>query len=182
MSLKSIGFSVVVMLCLSSFLACTKWADTQKPSDPRLTQKYCNDPFAVNYNWGFPGLPDNSTCIFPSDLYVGTYLFHDSIYSIANVLVDTNQILLRIYKKNINKVAIWGFYNAADSLYVTVLKNGNGSIDSLQNMPGQNLPSALDTINGSCFKYVFDTLRLKINWKINSDTGIYFHKGTAIKQ
>ena len=92
MSLKSIGFSVVVMLCLSSFLACTKWADTQKPSDPRLTQKYCNDPFAVNYNWGFPGLPDNSTCIFPSDLYVGTYLFHDSIYSIANVLVDTNQI------------------------------------------------------------------------------------------
>jgi hypothetical protein len=109
-------------------------------------------------------------------------LFHDSIYSIANVLVDTNQILLRIYKKSIDKVAIWGFYNATDSLFVTVLKNGNGSIDSLQNMPGQNLPSALDTINGSCYKYVFDTLRLKINWKMNSDTGIFFHKGTAIKQ
>jgi len=182
MSLKSSGLFIVVMLCLSSFLACTKWVDTQSPVDPRLTQKYCNDPFAVNYNWGFPGVPDNSTCIFPADLYVGTYLFHDSIYSIANILVDTNQIMLRIFKKKIDKVAIWGFYNVADSLFVSVLKNGNGSIDSLQNFPGQNLPTSLDTLSGSCYKYVLDTLRLKINWKINTDTGIYFHKGTAIKQ
>ena len=182
MPIQSKVFFFIVIVCLSSFLACTKWTDTQSASDPRLTQKYCNDPFAVNYNWGFPGLPDNSTCVYPADLYLGTYLFHDSIYSIANVLIDTNQILLHIYKQKMDKVAILGFATAADSLFVSVLKNGNGSLDSLQNIPGQLLSNTLDTLNGNCFKYLSDTLRLKINWKLKTDTGIYFHKGSAIKQ
>jgi len=79
MQFKSKNSFFIIIACLSSILGCTKWTDTQNASDPRLTQKYCNDPFAVNYNWGFPGIPDNSTCVFPSDVYVGTYVFHDSI-------------------------------------------------------------------------------------------------------
>ncbi|MFM6944660.1 MAG: hypothetical protein ACKOXV_05180 [Bacteroidota bacterium] len=182
MPIKSRVLFFIVIVCLSSFIACTKWTVTQSPSDPRLTQKYCNDPFAVNYNWGFPGLPDNSTCVYPADLYLGTYLFHDSIYSIANVLIDTNQVLLHIYKQKMDRVVILGFTTAVDSLFVSVLKNGNGSLDSLQNIPGQLLSNVLDTVNGTCFKYLSDTLRLKINWKLKTATGIYFHKGSAIKQ
>jgi hypothetical protein len=182
MQLKLKRSFFIIIACLSSILGCTKWTDTQNAIDPRLTQKYCNDPFAVNYNWGFPGMPDNSTCVFPSDVYVGTYVFHDSIYSIANVLVDTNQVVLRVYKMKVDKVAILGFKNLSDSIFVSVLKNGNGSIDSLHNLPGQVLLSSLDTINGTCFKYITDTLRLKINWKTNTNMGIYFHKGSAIKQ
>src|SRR4051812_10618768 len=77
----------VILLLLALFMACKKDADPSAPRPGALdTTFYCNDPDAVNYNWGFPGTPDNSKCYYPSDIYAGTYSFTDSVYNIDNSL------------------------------------------------------------------------------------------------
>lgn len=84
-------FTFIFLGALLLLISCEKWQDSKADSDPRLQdRKYCNDPDAVNFNWGFPGVPDSTKCIFPTDLYVGTYSFTDSIYS-SNNLLDTLQ-------------------------------------------------------------------------------------------
>ncbi len=39
---------------------------------------------AVNYNWGFPGTPADSLCIFPATVLEGTYTVYDSLYDAAD--------------------------------------------------------------------------------------------------
>src|SRR5690606_9184265 len=71
----------LLLLACTVFYACKKWTDPEPPQDPKLQErKYCNDPEAVNYNWNFPGVADSSVCIYPADLFAGTYSFTDSIY------------------------------------------------------------------------------------------------------
>ncbi len=43
---------------------------------------------AVNYNWGFPGTPSDSVCIFPSDVLEGTYTLIDSSFDIDDSFLN----------------------------------------------------------------------------------------------
>jgi hypothetical protein len=49
---------------------------------------------------------------------------------------------------------------------------------------GQPFCRILDTLSGTITKDRFDTTntKIKFNWKVVSDTGTYYHKGTAVKQ
>src|ERR1043165_6289024 len=83
-------FSLIILslaLVMGFAFSCKKWQDPAPKEDPRLTRPYCNDPEAVNYNWDFPGKPDNSVCFYPSDLFAGTYTFWDTVTHVEKELL-----------------------------------------------------------------------------------------------
>lgn len=60
-------------------LSCFK-PEVQDVPPVNIDRKYCNDPFAVNYNDSFPGIPDNSTCVYAYDVYLGAWVLYDSTF------------------------------------------------------------------------------------------------------
>ncbi len=166
--------------------ACKKWQDPAPTNDPRLTNPYCNDPEAVNYNWGFPGKPDNSLCFYPKDLFLGDYLFVDSIYiTSSNTFIHSDSLILHIYSRagSNSKIAVVGFCGA-DSLKLTAGASYIATIDTLigdtLTYRGQQWCRVVDTVNGTIYNSRVDTL-LHINLQIISDTGITTHMGKAKK-
>lgn len=186
-----------VVLMVFSFVvaisSCEKWEDKKAEQDPRLQdRKYCNDPEAVNYNWNFPGVPDNTVCFYPSDLFTGTFLYTDSVYSSNNVFDSAgslNTYTLFITPLSKNKFVIKGFC-PTDSLKFTAGRSTYMAIsDSLLKvndstfLPGQFLCRINDTLTGTITNNKNDSLdNLYINWTVVSDTGVNYHRGTAIKQ
>src|SRR5690606_36427140 len=93
------NFWKVLILIVSSVLlmvACEKYKDPPPTEDDRLTNPYCNDPRAINYNHGFPGKPDNSVCIFPVDLFVGNWIFTDTVYAADETILFTDTVNLQM--------------------------------------------------------------------------------------
>ena len=171
--------------------SCKKWTDPKAVTDPRLTNPYCNDPNAVNYNWGFPGKPDNTICFYPTDEFKGKYLFIDSVYSMSGstdgnflyAIIDT----LHIYARSDTTMVIYGFCNPADSMSLharglTFTATVDTTVgDSLTTTMGQLFCRIQDTVDGSIFYSRADSL-LHINFTVTSDTGLSAHvgKGKAI--
>ncbi len=84
---KLIIFFAVVSLVGS----CKKYKDPDPIVDPDLQNRfYCNDIQAVNYNWGFPGTPDNSLCIFPATLLEGIYDVQDSLFDVNDTFISAS--------------------------------------------------------------------------------------------
>ncbi len=183
--------SITALLLAQS--SCKKWEDKPAVQDPRITErKYCNDPDAINYNWNFPGTPDNSVCIFPSDNFSGTYLYTDSIYSADNVL-DTlsspTTYLLRVFTSGKRNIRVTGFCSPADSLLMTAERSTfRANVDTTLFMNdttkvfGQLFCRPADTLSGYFYKPLADTAALHVNFKVVSDTGVNYHRGTAVKQ
>lgn len=177
---------------------CEKSTPT-KGGDPRIdSSKYCNDPLAINYNYGFPGRPDNTICIYPVDLFQGTYTFTDTIRdgdyffdtaATNNIITreitilprsqgDKNLFILRNFCGNNNELLI-----TADRFYKATL-DSTASADTLQpKIGGQFLCRGVtDTISGYIIKSKTDTTLLYVNFLVASDTNINFHTGTAKKK
>ncbi|MBC7553481.1 MAG: hypothetical protein H7257_05840 [Taibaiella sp.] len=168
------------------FSACKKWEDPAAVSDPRLTNPYCNDPDAVNYNWGFPGKPDNTLCYFPTDLFKGTWLLVDSVYiTSTGLFIHADSIYLNIYPiaQSHTKLAVLGFCGGGDTLKMTAAAASyNAAVDttlgdSLTNR-GQKWCRIQDTVNGSIFNSRIDSM-LHITLQVISDTGVTTHLGKA---
>lgn len=179
-------YSLFVMVFV--WASCSKYHDPAAIHDPRLTNPYCNDPAAVNYNWGFPGVPNNSICFYPVDLFKGTYLFNDSVYQVstAGYFVSFSVKTLNIYPYSQTKMAVTGFCNFIDTVkftagvtYVATTDTLVG--DSLTNR-GQILCRAVDTITGTITKDRVDSSVLHVAIIVYSDTGATSHVGTAKKQ
>lgn len=85
MSLKKIFFALPFL----SIMACQKATDQETPAI-ELTRKYCNDPYAVNYNDSFPGIPDNTKCRYPFDVFLGTWEMQDSVFRSDNSYLSAN--------------------------------------------------------------------------------------------
>ena len=177
--------SIILAVSLGLF-ACKKWQDPAATNDPRLTTPYCNDPDAVNYNWGFPGKPDNTLCFFPKDLFVGDYLFVDSVYITAtNTFTHADSLILHIYSRagSNSKIAIVGFCGG-DSLRLTAgpsyIATVDTSIGDSTTYQGQQWCRTVDTVNGTVYNSRIDTL-LHINLQVISDSGISTHIGKAKK-
>ncbi len=185
---------VLLLLGILFFAACKKWKDNIPPADPRLTKHYCNDPAGVNYNWDFPGVPDNSVCFYPDQQFAGSYSLTDSVYFSDNSL-DTFSITQRhftIYSLGHTSLALVGFCGGTDTLKLTATKYYSATIDStktaadsLQWFAGQKFCNVKDTVTGTLVKFKADSLRtMMIDFTVirDSASGIIYHRGTAIKQ
>ena len=165
-----------------------------------LTNPYCNDPDAVNYNWGFPGKPDNTVCFYPADLFTGVdSFFIDSIFQKDLSFTRRDSFMLSILKLTNTNITAKGF--CTDSvLHLTADKTYNATIDTVLGGIGpafcRGRDSVMgDTITGTIARDISllvypdttsglnppDTIKyvlLHINFQVASDTGITFHKGT----
>ncbi len=177
---KAIIFSGLIILL---FAACKKYSDTPGlHTDPRFERKYCNVPDAVNYNWNFPGTPDSSdaVCYYPSDIFKGNLLYTDSIYDGNSKFVREEVKTLHAVASTHTQLIINGF---CPSSAITFLANRTMHADADSNtLYGQLLCRNLDTLSGYIYKDSGDSLRILFALRVGSDTGVYFHRGSAVKQ
>jgi hypothetical protein len=167
------------IMCIYAISSCTK--PDPAPQDLGLTNPYCNVPTAVNYNWGFPGKPDNSTCIYPAQIFAGTYIFKDSILDNLGIYLPYDSSIISIVKIDDTTVKINGQCTSSLQLSAKVNKNYRLILDSVQ-YNGQVFCNNTDTINGYIQKLnPFDSI-LTYNYNIINSSTIIIHKGTLIKQ
>ena len=165
-----------------------KWKDPAPVDDPRLTNLYCNNPRAVNYNLGFPGKPDNSVCFFPSDLFIGTYLLKDSVYlSTSGLFLSADSFLINIIKLSDSTIGVTGFCKSGARLHMTAGPTYVATMDTtvgdtLSINRGQIMCRIQDTISGTISKDRVDSSLLHIALQVVSDTGITVLLGKARKQ
>jgi len=175
-------------------LSCIKYKDTKATPDPRLTNPYCNDPTAVNYNWGFPGTPDNSVCFYPTDVFNGTWEYHDSVFvQPSGLFIYADSFVMTITKLSKTEMAVSGFCSnggvlklTAGLLFIATVDTTVG--DSLLNATvnadeGQYFCTSADTVNGYFKKDIISDSIMSIVLTVNSDTGVIStHIGTAYKK
>jgi hypothetical protein len=164
---------------LCSF-ACKKYEDKPGQYDPRLSSKYCNDPAAVNYNYGFPGTPDNSICYYPADVFAGSYSFSDSIFEDGK-RIAVMPVTLHIAGHDQTKLDVTGFCASGDALRFTAGRNLFAYADTVVG-DGQILCRPQDTVSGTLSRTFGDSLQLRIFLTVVSDTGTVTHQGTAYRQ
>lgn len=191
--MRKIQRLLFVALSLILFFSCKKWEDQKAQPNPLITaRKYCNDPLAVNYNWGFPGTPDNTTCYYPTDIFKGDYVYQDSVFDV-NMNFDSvrsqTSYVLHVIPTDKYHFRVVGFCSNNDSLKFTGERSTfKASADTTIKINdstyayGQFCCSSLDTLTGYFSKNMSDSIHLKVNFMIVSDTGINYHIGTAIKQ
>jgi hypothetical protein len=183
-----------ILFAVLALASCKKYEDKVGVAGDQLTNSYCNDPEAVNYNWGFPGKPDNTLCFYPTDSLIGTYFFRDTIFysqdmkftrvdsfEIALELIDRTRFRFRPLKNSVfcsddvvNFKADKFFKATADSTWLP---------DSVQ-IPGQALKCRRqDTLSGFITTTSQHDKKIKINFTVISDTGskLTYHIGTATK-
>jgi len=186
--MRYLGYITIVFTCLLfSLVACQKWSDPPPKTDPRLTNHYCNDPAAVNYNWGFPGVPDSTICYYPANVYKGTYLFKDSIFLSNNIFTyayNNADSFLYIYPLSKTKIGVLGFCANGDTLKFTVDRSLRAVLDSSALGAGQPFCSLTDTVTGTITLDITDSTNktFLVDLTVASDTGINFHRGSAKKQ
>lgn len=171
------------------FIACSKYKDPPAAQpDPRLADSfYCNDSRAVNYNWGFPGVPDNSICIYPVDSFLGNWVFTDTLYlpngDTAGTIIK-NLTFTSTEDTTLTRLAVTGWCsNAGTPFYITANKYRLAEVDTmLGTYPGQYLCNNTDTLNGTFNKNTGVVNTMKIELTITNAAGTVYHKGTATRQ
>lgn len=180
---------IVVLLAIVPVVvlfACKKYVDPTAPDIDLGTRKYCNDPRAINYNWGFPGKPDNTECVYPVDSFIGNWSFKDYVLLPSG---DTDAIILRNLTFTstedtvLTHLAVTGWCGGNQPFYVTANKYGKLTLDTFPGSPqGQflcvNTDTAIGTLNKS--SYVRDTMKVDIT--VTNGENIKYHRGLALKQ
>lgn len=181
-------FVFLLLLLAVVALSCKKWVDPAPVEDPRINRPYCNDPDAVNYNWNFPGKPDNTTCYYPSDLLAGDYTLYDTIYDaqtdlyLAALTKDMSMI-----KVSHNKVSVSGFCAQGGSVTITAWSPYFASVDTtvgdtLTDSQGQLFCRVRDTVTGLFARDKVDSALVYIELLVKSDTGRSIHRAFAKKK
>jgi hypothetical protein len=188
--MRSVAYIILFgAFVLGAVWSCKKWKDSVAKPDPRLTNPYCNDPNAVNYNWGFPGKPDSTICFYPTDIFRGKYVFQDSIYSAATGLfIYTQRDTLYIFALSQTKMALHGLCTNGDTLRLTagIGTTYMASVDTLVGdsatvSRGQIMCRQVDTVSGTLTRDLTDTSLFHVYLSVVTDTGIANHIGSAIK-
>lgn len=193
-------YLVVVSLILLSVMAAMpscnkyKYKDADPVTDPRLSNPYCNDPAATNYNWGFPGKPDNSVCFYNSSLFVGRYKLLDSVYitpldsgGLGALFLGADSFDIEITALDNIKISLAGFCANGNRLTLSARNTYLATVDSTLGdtstlTRGQPLCRLQDTVTGTIVKDRIDTGLLHITLQIISDTGVTTHTGDARKR
>ncbi len=184
-----ISAALLFLVCVGVFFSCAKYSDPKPVTDPRLTNPYCNDPNAVNYNWGFPGKPDNSICFYPNQLFEGKYEYHDSVFLASNgFFIYTDSLTLNIYSLSQTKIAVTGFCSNGDSMILTASPTYVATVDTTEGDStlinwGQHYCGIGDTVSGTIIKDRLDSPTvLYIQLHVAADTNVVtIHAGTARK-
>lgn len=181
------GLLIAVLSAVVLF-ACSKYKEPPPAGhyDELDKRPYCNDPIAVNYNWGFPGVPDSTKCIYAVDSFEGSWLFKDTVLLPNNdiaEIVDRNLTFTSTEDTIKTHLAVTGWCNGNIPFYITANKYGRATIDSLPvGVPGQLLCVSTDTLNGNFNKRPYGPDTMKIELTITNAGGTRYHKGIAIKQ
>ncbi|XZF12475.1 hypothetical protein ACTHGU_11840 [Chitinophagaceae bacterium MMS25-I14] len=178
---------ILITLVVAGFFSCKKYKDTPGIRPPQLdSQKYCNDPTAVNYNWGFPGVPDNSVCFYPTQLFSGTYSFKDSVYTPDERLARIDSFVLQLNALTHSQFSVSGFCTSGGALNFTASRYYSATVDttvadSSTGVYGQIFCSIADTVNGTFTKSHTNDSIFTVSLTVISDTGTTTHRGTAYK-
>ena len=171
----------LILICLSSSCMKSK-VDNTPTTDSRLDRPYCNDPAAVNYNWAFPGTPDNTTCFYPTEVFRAAYSYNDSVYFSDGTFLFALADTLHLYAIDNTHLALLGFCGPYDTLKLTADRFYRAQLDTFTNFEiGQPLCRIADTVSGLIIQDMNDSSKLKVNFTVASDTGTTIHRGTAIK-
>ncbi len=173
-------FSAILTGLLLLVWGCTKYKDPA-PQNLNLTNKYCNLPNAINYNWGFPGTPDNTVCIFPTDEVTGSFTFYDSLLDATGILLPYDTFDVLITKINDTSININGWCNNTKSITAKVKRNLRFSLDSNTDL-GSLLCANTDTISGSGIKNNIGDSIINFSYKLHTSTNLQIHKGVFIKK
>lgn len=171
----------IFFLSIIAFASCKKYEDVPGAGDPRLTRKYCNDPEAVNYNWDFPGTPDNSVCFYPAEVFAGNYLFVDSVFLTDNTVGSADSLHLLFIPFSHTALGIKGYCGNGDTILLTANRYFRATVDSNTYL-GQQFCDVKDTISGFVLRTAADTEHVQISFTIVTDTGTTTHNGIAIRQ
>lgn len=183
--------SITIGLAFGLMFSCTKYQDPKTPDVDLEGRRYCNDPIAANYNHGFPGTPDNSTCVYSTDFFAGNWQFVDSVFFDDFTFVRTDTYLLSMTPMDLsmdtlrNRILVSGFCGAGQQLHITANKFGLAFTDTLLSNTdgGQVFCVATDTVSGM-FSVINDSLRNQMTIQLQhaAPDGKYLHIGKAIKQ
>ncbi|MFT4062714.1 MAG: hypothetical protein QM642_10210 [Edaphocola sp.] len=168
-------------------VACTKYKDPDASTGIEgLTNYYCNDSRAVNYNWGFPGIANDSVCVYPVDSFVGTWVLADTVTLDGS---DTFEVVSRTLTitatedSTLTHLAIDGWCGSSYPFYALANKYSKAVTDTLANGADvQYLCSTNDTIVGTLNKNTGVGTQMKMDFTVNGTSGISYHSGTATKQ
>lgn len=176
---------LLLMGTAATFYACSKYKDPPPgvPNDELKNRRYCNDPRAINYNWGFPGTPDSTLCFFPIDSFQGAWKLYDTTLlpdgSISNTQVK-NLVFTKSEDTLRTHLAVTGWCTGGMPFYITADKYNKAFVDTmLSGSPGQYICNNTDTLSGE-LRQGKDTLN--IDFMITGATGTTYHKGTAVRQ
>lgn len=151
-----------------SILSCLAIGSCQPPDDPvppdisdQIERRYCNDPFAVNYNDSFPGIPDNDRCYYPYDLVSGRWASLDSVFKQDGEfieIVEKELAITRTETEEKNKVILSNWCTGPGSLAMIVNKYGRIDIENTLEYPieGQ-VTCGTDTLLGAGQYKVLDS-------------------------
>jgi hypothetical protein len=175
-----------LVLVLCGLAACQSKEEDYPATDPRLgTRVYCNIPGAVNYNWGFPGKPDNSVCFYGPDLFRGSFSYRDTILKPDGTIDSPRSgqaYTLNIYGLDTSRAILLGLCPGGDTLYLHAPRTGfRASLDS-STVKGQRLCRTQDTVSGLLLRELSDTSRLSLSFTVYSDTAVNLHRGTAYRR
>src|SRR6187402_2801114 len=108
-----------IFICIAVILliyACNKSEPFSTPTDEQFTNRYCNDPTAINFNHGFPGTADNSICIYPTDVFTGAYQLKDSIYNGEFELDTVLDYTVKFHTTSLTQLKLSGFCANGDTV------------------------------------------------------------------
>jgi hypothetical protein len=177
--LSPAGFLLLLMPFFTQ--NCAKYKDPAPIKIDTFTSHYCNNNKAVNYNWGFPGIADNSICVFPSDIFKGTYTFYDSLQDANGIFLPTNNYDLNITKITDSTLFIEGLCANGLQLKAHATKNFRFTLDSTV-AQGQLFCANIDTINGFAILQNYGDTSFVFSYNLYTPTGQQLHKGTVVKK
>ncbi|WP_157977153.1 hypothetical protein [Taibaiella helva] len=186
MSTKVKGTLLLLLMGMAAVLyACSKYKDPPPavPNDELKNRKYCNDPLAVNFNWGFPGTPDSTICIYPVDSFLGSWALTDTAFLPDGTIKSTqtrNLVFTATEDTLKTHLSATGWCGNTFPFFATANKYRRAVIDTLlEGSPGQHICNNTDTLSGSL---LLGNDTMHIDFAITDAEGTLYHKGTAIRQ
>lgn len=175
---------VLLSLCLG-WMACSKEDKKGDNLDDKLTNKYCNIPGAVNYNWGFPGKEDNSICFFATDYFVGTWTFYDTIILQDSTFIGTDSMQITFETipgdTTYRKMNMLGWCGN-DPILLDISKFYIGLSDTFRNSEGWQMTcNNTDSVKVELSKNILDTTIVNFHIRQYSNNELQFHNGTGKK-
>lgn len=177
-------FSGIIFTVLV-WVSCIK-PETQTSPNVDLTRRYCNNPYASNYNDSFPGIPDSTRCRYPADDFSGSWGMNDSIFKTDSTFVEARNVDLNfipIDTEARNELNLNGWCSTG-SIHVKANKYGRAVVvNKLEYPDSAQVVCGGDTLMGY-FQFKLntkDTMVILAN-ETKASGLVLFHKAIAFRK